>query len=129
VNLARELMGHRPAEVEQVPANGDRLSRPAELVQRAKQLAQLTNFQFGKNTIATAANTIDTSSLGSSLTSIEMSPNIVNQSPVEIQKVTAPEAVKRQPLEPIAIEKPVMTTEEKIAAFYGVKQIGKEVMF
>src|SRR3954469_18933228 len=45
VNLARELMGHRPVEVEQTPS--DKLSRPAELVQRAKQLAQLTNFQFG----------------------------------------------------------------------------------
>src|SRR5215217_1348685 len=45
VNLARELMGHRPVEVEAIPQ--DKLSRPAELVQRAKQLAQLTNFQFG----------------------------------------------------------------------------------
>src|ERR1043165_7075505 len=46
VNLARELMGHRPAEV---PAEGlEKLSRPAELVQRAKQLAQLTNVQFGR---------------------------------------------------------------------------------
>src|SRR5918993_5273484 len=45
VNLARELMGHRPAEIEVTPT--DKLSRPAELVQRAKQLAQLTNFQFG----------------------------------------------------------------------------------
>jgi chromosome partitioning protein len=47
INLARELMGHRPTDVE--PALGDaRMSRPAELVQRAKQLAQLTNFQFGR---------------------------------------------------------------------------------
>src|SRR5688572_2451979 len=45
VNLARELMGHRPVEVE--PVTTEKLSRPAELVQRAKQLAQLTNFQFG----------------------------------------------------------------------------------
>ena len=45
VNLARELMGHRPVEVEAPVA--EKLSRPAELVQRAKQLAQLTNFQFG----------------------------------------------------------------------------------
>src|SRR3954454_2008920 len=36
VNLARELMGHRPVDVEPTPA--DKLSRPAELVQRAKQL-------------------------------------------------------------------------------------------
>src|SRR2546423_6975796 len=57
VNLARELMGHRPVEIP--AAAGEKLSRPAELVQRAKQLAQLTNFQFGRNTIpatpATAA--------------------------------------------------------------------------
>ena len=45
VNLARELMGHRPVDVE--PAPSESLSRPAELVQRAKQLAQLANFQFG----------------------------------------------------------------------------------
>src|SRR3954468_24991557 len=52
VNLARELMGHRPTDVEPaLPASS--LSRPAELVQRAKQLAQLTNFQFGRGTIST----------------------------------------------------------------------------
>ena len=49
VNLARELMGHRPMEIETTPS--DKLSRPAELVQRAKQLAQLTNFQFGRNAV------------------------------------------------------------------------------
>src|SRR5206468_4240089 len=49
VNLARELMGHKPVDVE--PAPNEKLSRPAELVQRAKQLSQLTNFQFGRNTV------------------------------------------------------------------------------
>src|SRR3954471_18199257 len=49
VNLARELMGHRPVEIE--PVTSEKLSRPAELVQRAKQLAQLTNFQFGRNAV------------------------------------------------------------------------------
>src|SRR5688572_5506270 len=49
VNLARELMGHKPVDIEPVPT--DKLSRPAELVQRAKQLSQLTNFQFGRNTV------------------------------------------------------------------------------
>jgi chromosome partitioning protein len=43
VNLARELMGHRPADVEPVV---ETLSRPQELVQRAKQLSQLSQFQF-----------------------------------------------------------------------------------
>jgi len=61
VNLARELMGHRPMEVE--PVTNEPLTRPAELVQRARQLAQLTNLQFGKNavTLADAAAEMRTS--------------------------------------------------------------------
>ena len=54
VNLARELMGHRPVEVE--PVSGERLSRPAELVQRAKQLAQLTTVQFGRTSAPVLAS-------------------------------------------------------------------------
>src|SRR3954454_10377092 len=53
VNLARELMGHRPVEIEPVQAPGT-LSRPAELVQRARQLAQLTNYQFGRNSLSSS---------------------------------------------------------------------------
>ncbi len=50
VNLARELMGQRPLDIEPaVPL--EKLSRPAELAQRAKQLAQLTNVQFGRHTV------------------------------------------------------------------------------
>src|SRR6476469_8575947 len=48
VNLARELMGHRPVDVELTSA--DKRGGPAELVQRAKQLAQLTSYQFGRTT-------------------------------------------------------------------------------
>src|SRR5205809_3866146 len=55
VNLARELMGHRPMDIEQTPS--EKLSRPAELVQRAKQLAQLTNFQFGRNAVTAPSAT------------------------------------------------------------------------
>jgi chromosome partitioning protein len=83
VNLARELMGHRPIDIEQTP--GEKLSRPAELVQRAKQLAQLTNFQFGKNNVQAAL-------------------------------AAAPAAEAK-------------TTEAKIDTFYGVKQVGADVMF
>src|SRR5271154_1217317 len=49
VNLARELMGHRPVDLEPTPP--ETLSRPAELVQRAKQLTQLTPLQFDHNEI------------------------------------------------------------------------------
>src|SRR5205814_2618157 len=58
VNLARELMGHRPVDVE--PTTNERLSRPAELVQRARQLAQLTNYQFGRGTVKTAPAVAET---------------------------------------------------------------------
>src|SRR5438067_3294215 len=47
VNLARELMGHAPVDLEPTP--NEKLSRPAELVQRAKQLSQLTSLQFGRH--------------------------------------------------------------------------------
>ncbi len=46
-------MGHRPVDLEPTP--NETLSRPAELVQRAKQLAQLANFQFGRGTVPTPA--------------------------------------------------------------------------
>ncbi len=49
VNLARELMGDRPVQVEAMRAEQP-LSRPAELVQRARQLAQLSASTFGRNT-------------------------------------------------------------------------------
>src|SRR5215212_5423080 len=63
VNLARELMGHRPVEVEPAPTEKATLSRPAELVQRAKQLSQLTSLQFGRH--GTAA-TLSPAGIGSS---------------------------------------------------------------
>jgi len=49
VQLARELMGQRPLEIEETP--GEPMTRPAELVQRAKALANLTNLQFGRNIV------------------------------------------------------------------------------
>jgi chromosome partitioning protein len=49
VNLARELMGDRPVQVEAMRAEQS-LSRPAELVQRARQLAQLSASTFGRST-------------------------------------------------------------------------------
>jgi chromosome partitioning protein len=97
VNLARELMGHRPADVEQT--SSEKLSRPMELVQRAKQLAQLTNFQFGKNAVQTVN---------------EMTPAGL--------ATTAGTAMS-------TIEAPAKTTEQKIEETYGVKQIGSDVVF
>jgi chromosome partitioning protein len=118
VNLARELMGHRPTDVETTSSTG--LSRPAELVQRAKQLAQLTNFQLGRGTITIAASQgandvidIDTE-IGSSglvLGSGNGNGNGNGNGHSRIE-MSAPK-----------------TTQQKIEEFYGVKQIGQDVLF
>jgi chromosome partitioning protein len=103
VNLARELMGHRPTEVEPTPT--EKLSRPAELVQRAKQLAQLTNFQFGRNSVGLNAN----------------AGTQQHQMPAAVEARGASD-MRIVPSEP-------KTTEQKIEEFYGVKQMGHEVIF
>jgi hypothetical protein len=92
VNLARELMGHCPEEVE--AAEETPLSRPAELVKRAKQLSQLANYQFGRNTAAAPA-----------------------------AEPVVPEASSG------ISEDAARAADQKIAAFYGVKQIHEEVVF
>jgi len=126
VNLARELMGHQPAETEVVSPDG--LSRPAELVQRARQLAQLTNFQFGKNNMIPAPSS---ASAETGAATIEPSPlddrqTITIDSSLMIP-APRPAAIADNGKDTPAIRP--MTTEEKIAAFYGVKQIGTEVVF
>ena len=129
VNLARELMGHRPVDIEVQP--NEKLSRPAELVQRAKQLSQLTNFQFGRNTVPAG-----------------QIPGAPSASPITASPTTAPEAAPApaQHLErpsvatahPPRLTIPASTSEEsesarttqqKIEDLYGVKQLGDEVVF
>jgi chromosome partitioning protein len=163
VNLARELMGHRPVDVEPVATAG--LSRPAELVQRARQLAQLTNFQFGRNTVPTgngpaaaeaapapAANghangsshgggfiggrlgAADADALQESLTGHpaagEPAPQRADWSDAEADAVDAAEleAALRDEVSTVA-GPAAKSTEQKIAEFYGVKQMGDEVVF
>src|SRR5688572_624867 len=185
INLARELMGHRPTEVE--PALGDpRMSRPAELVQRARQLAQLTNFQFGRGTVknqqplgvpvvgftgnapahvgprlvtadshqsgngngndngngfsafedaASGEETIDSDTFSRRLASASFgedeSDDGHDQEPEHAAPRSGGVAVAPPPL-PVAPAKQAAapkTTAQKIEAFYGVKQIGEEVVF
>src|SRR3954447_26420797 len=87
VNLARELMGHRPVDVE--PAAAEKMSRPMELVQRAKQLAQLTNFQFGRNAVPTGAGSNATATAAPAAT---QAPVATTLQPVEqrLQQQPAP---------------------------------------
>jgi chromosome partitioning protein len=85
VNLARELMGHTPVELEPTPM--DKLSRPAELVQRAKQLAQLTNVQFGRNTFPSMVGSIP-----------QQSSPLPASAPVAATLAAAPAAQPRGPI-------------------------------
>jgi len=123
-------MGHRPVDIE--PAPNEKLSRPAELVQRAKQLAQLTNFQFGRNAtpvpgqgLVTAAASAQDSSESATAT-LERVPGLGSRVSEDAIEARMPEPGTRNSESATA---PVKTTEQKIEEFYGVKQIGEEVIF
>ena len=127
VNLARELMGHRPVDVEVQP--NEQLSRPAELVQRAKQLSQLTNFQFGRNTIPSMQPAPATAATAATAATDETQQHL--ERPLTTAgTMTAPRIRAVQATEPAAdVVEPTRTTQQKIEDFYGVKQMGDEVVF
>ena len=126
VNLARELMGHKPVDVE--PQNNETLSRPAELVQRARQLAQLTNFQFGRGTIVQpSAFNPSASSAAATAVAPSLVSNETNYSGrLDLPKVgLATGPTVQSPIQSLVIK----TTAQKLEEFYGVKQEGEEVVF
>jgi chromosome partitioning protein len=138
VNLARELMGHRPVEV--ASTDGEKLSRPAELVQRAKQLAQLTNYQFGKNAVPTIPHGVaasGTATATATMAAPAMATAPSGNGPLAGQLVAGMvpnlSAGGLRPASPISSSPaaaPVpRTTAEKIDAFYGVKQTNDGVIF
>jgi chromosome partitioning protein len=120
VNLARELMGHRPTDVEATPT--EKLSRPAELVQRAKALAQLTNAQFGRAAVTATAPTAQPATNGAAVLD---KPEAAPRSSI-FGDSYAPAAVAALAS---GVAEPVKTTRQKIDEFYGVKQVGDDVMF
>jgi chromosome partitioning protein len=137
VNLARELMGHRPTEVEATPT--ETLSRPAELVQRARQLAQLASFQFGSRNNAPVAPVTQSPAqepelVGASGPSVELriAPTEVAEGNEEdyqgLQRTHAGASVALEEI-PMTANTPAKTTAQKIDEFYGVKQIGREIVF
>jgi hypothetical protein len=185
VNLARELMGHRPTDTEPTPS--ENLSRPAELVQRAKQLSQLANYQFGRHNLApNASSQPEAAPAPSPITAGRLSLT-GGFTPARSELSIAPQFPKLSTAEPagtlIDLEAPLpidsglrytdpargnvmsmsdltlnmgtmltgtlgstipasatmivslpsldepKTTQQKIDAFYGVKQVGNEVIF
>ncbi len=169
VNLARELMGHRPVDLEPTPS--ETLSRPAELVQRAKQLSQLANFQFGRTNmiqangtssmngttptrempvqetkpflrpepVRTAATISRAAEMGldlpdnqptagfkSSNTAVMTSPMTITSAMSIAPAVVAPVAASTVS---VVTPKAKPTTEQKLEAFYGVKQVDDHVFF
>jgi chromosome partitioning protein len=183
VNLARELMGHRPVDLEPTPT--ETLSRPAELVQRAKQLSQLANFQFGRTNMQQMPTSAAQPITPPSITPPSITPSVITQPAPESRPFVRAEPVRnaatlsrasemgldlpqdndqddepvsagyinsggsialapgpvttvgKLKIEPAAVAAPVInsaitpviTTAQKIEAFYGVKQIGDQVLF
>ena len=127
VNLARELMGHKPVDVE--PAPNEKLSRPAELVQRAKQLSQLTNFQFGRNTVPAAPAGAGAATAAQAQQHMEQ-PAIASPPPQQrINIGTMPTVVATAAAPQQQQQTAEQRTQQKIEEFYGVKQMGDEVVF
>jgi chromosome partitioning protein len=136
VNLARELMGHKPLDVE--PVNNERLSRPAELVQRAKQLAQLTNTQFGRGTITFTGGIGSMPSTqpaggipGGRMGNVgSPAPSIFGGSShaSAVAELEAPPAARPTPEQVRQFEQQ-RTTQQKIDEVYGVRKDGHEVVF
>jgi chromosome partitioning protein len=122
VNLARELMGHRPVDIEPTP--DEKLSRPAELVQRARQLAQLANFQFGRGTTAGAPPVVAQPAATAALVNFDPSPQLAIPPRLMVQPVAPANGNGNGQHAPVA-----KTIEQKIEEFYGVKQIGDDVVF
>src|SRR5439155_3332317 len=114
VNLARELMGHKPVDVE--PAPNEKLSRPAELVQRAKQLSQLTNFQFGRGTVQPGQpNTPAVAAAAAPVQQHIEQPSAMPQR-LSLGAMTAPAAPVAAPATP-ALAPEVKSTQQKIEEF------------
>jgi chromosome partitioning protein len=114
VNLARELMGGRPPEIEQVPA--EKMSRPAELVQRAKQLSQLASYQFGRTNVQPIAQVANG---GAVVATVAVA---AQQTTMRLVGGAGDDAATVASIPP-------RTTAQKIEDFYGVKQLGDEVIF
>jgi chromosome partitioning protein len=122
-NLARELMGECPAETE---VTTERLSRPAELVQRAKQLSQLTNFQFGRNTLTETRNAEPLIGLSNiSAEPLEREESVGGR----IAELVDMGSTTTIALAPAPVKTAMKTTEQKLEEFYGVKQIGNRTIF
>ncbi len=132
VNLARELMGQRPVDAE--PEAAQTLSRPAELVQRARQLAQLTNYQLGRNSVTLNMNpsaSVQAEPAPAATQGFGGRLNFDSAEAISTLGAFADMAALSDRGGVAVAQRPVRTktTQEKIDAFYGVKQIGREVVF
>lgn len=122
VNLARELLGNRPAETEAV--SPEKLSRPAELVQRAKQLAQLTNVQFGRTAVSVPTTQAEAvSAISETIMHVGEAPMLAGE---EVELVEPEIGEAQAELEAEARDEAI---QQKICDFYGVKQVGDRVVF
>jgi chromosome partitioning protein len=134
VNLSRELMGQHVAREIQ-PILEEKLSRPAELVQRAKQLAQIANVQFGR---PAPQPTVQPAEPPPAKPELRLTPAWPPTTEFmlpsrQLQSLSTSHPAAPLQASPMALAALVAgeskSTTRKIEEFYGVKQVGAEVVF
>jgi chromosome partitioning protein len=157
VNLARELMGGASSPVAGAAVGGAmnpssdwaeaagsvgqtagrqqvaavELSRPAELVQRARQLAQLTNVKFGRTVVPVRAEAAEAMAGGVDAGDREVSAGGQEEyvEPVVAQhQLPTPAETARTRGTTLKLNTDIRSTDEKLDDFYGVKQQGREMV-
>ena len=142
VNLARELMGDRPVQVEAMRAEQS-LSRPAELVQRARQLAQLSASTFGRSTGRaqpprtpeseapaealeghTSMRLVGSEPLGTVGPRFRTEADNVQPGPTRLMRLTTDDTGPAPSMSPLtqAPLPPTRTTQQKIDEIYGIQR-------
>lgn len=147
VNLARELMGDRPVQVEAAKTEQP-MSRPAELVHRARQLAQLSSSKFGRAAVTAQPPKTPPATVAAPRETPVIAKPVASAPPVRVEaaqpigtvgprfrgegnaKPSAAELMRigkpNDPPAPLTLQMsaatPVKSTQQKIDEIYGIQR-------
>lgn len=105
------------------------LSRPAELVQRARQLAQLTNVKFGRTVVPVRQEAAEAAVGRVEAGEVSAGGQEEYAVPLVAQhQLPTPAETARTRGTTLRLNTDIRSTDEKLGDFYGVKQLGREMV-